>query len=423
MFSDYHKYHKNDDVHAFFKIFWKPKVETFFKRSGLYIKLFENEDVEDDHLYEFFVRAFKQKEGDVTYFAPLEYVGFSKPAIDLETYKIMKFSEDELDVLFENKINRYFYPDSVIDTKKLKDYWLLCLNVQSESTESQPEISMLELKMEFRFLDYPPSLLYVLQQLALFNWGSLDLISSESEEQPIEPEPWWEIFEFVPYYTFHVPFFFRKFNSLLNIPERAPDLSKLDTESREYGVPIHLDDAETEELERFLLKLKELISNLKIEENKWHFFNIALNYFTKAFFSHGIEQLLWHITSLEALMGEKGEGVTERLTRRIAIILAQTKNDRKKIRKWFKELYDLRCELVHGKYFNEKVDPKYLCLARDITRRSVLWFIIKLSKIQDEVIQTEGYDLIPTREDILSVMDMEESEKHRIHNLLGKLIV
>ena len=45
---------------------------------------------------------------------------------------------------------------------------------------------------------------------------------------------------------------------------------------------------------------------------------------------------------IEALIGEKGKGITARLKGRIAKILG---NSDKKI---FEKLYDFRCDLVHG---------------------------------------------------------------------------
>ena len=64
------------------------------------------------------------------------------------------------------------------------------------------------------------------------------------------------------------------------------------------------------------------------------------SWFIKAFFSQGMEQLLWHISTIEALLGEKAEGLTNRLARRSALIIAKEREDREIIRKKFKELYD-----------------------------------------------------------------------------------
>ena len=146
-----------------------------------------------------------------------------------------------------------------------------------------------------------------------------------------------------------------------------------------------------------------------------------MKYFVKAFFAEGMEQMLWHITVLEALMGEKGEGVTEKLARRISIILGKSNQERKKLKKDFKDLYNLRSELVHGKYFDHGIKGKYFLFARELARRSLLWFINYLYKVQKDIIEVEGEEKIPTREDILSILDMEKSERVRIHKLLGML--
>ena len=84
-----------------------------------------------------------------------------------------------------------------------------------------------------------------------------------------------------------------------------------------------------------------------------------MGYFVKAFFTDsfekGLEQLLWNITALEALLGEKNDDLTESLARRISTILGTTKKEKKKIKKQFKELYNFRCALVHGIHFKEEI--------------------------------------------------------------------
>ncbi len=48
----------------------------------------------------------------------------------------------------------------------------------------------------------------------------------------------------------------------------------------------------------------------------------------KAFFAEGLEQLLWHITAIDALLGEDASGLKEKLARRTASILGKTEDEK-----------------------------------------------------------------------------------------------
>ena len=73
----------------------------------------------------------------------------------------------------------------------------------------------------------------------------------------------------------------------------------------EYPVVlISLDKQETESLIEFVKRTHENLQKLDFEKSGWHFFETALDMFVKAFFAEGLEQLLWHITTIEALLGE-----------------------------------------------------------------------------------------------------------------------
>ena len=125
---------------------------------------------------------------------------------------------------------------------------------------------------------------------------------------------------------------------------------------KKYGGPavhISLDKQETESFIEFVKRTNENLQKLDFEKSGWHFFEIALNMFVKAFFAEGLEQLLWHITTIEALLGEDATGLTEKLARRIAAICGKTKKEKDNLRKKFKKLYTFRSDLVHGNQFKK----------------------------------------------------------------------
>ena len=224
---------------------------------------------------------------------------------------------------------------------------------------------------------------------------------------------------------FTIPFVIRISDDLLSSPSSAPDVSKLAIEpafdsqtGEEIGesptVCIHLDKGETKNFSTCTREAETLLSGLEVEQNGWLFVENALGYFIKAFFTDGVEQLLWHIATLEALLGEKGEGVTERLARRVTYILRATKGERKRIRKQFKELYNFRSDLVHGNSFKSKVYIGHLRQARNFAKQTLLWFLHYLAYIQANLPQDTQIEKIPNRDDLLLLLDLDQNRRARI---------
>jgi hypothetical protein len=132
------------------------------------------------------------------------------------------------------------------------------------------------------------------------------------------------------WFGFRIPVVLTADHSLLRQPRRAPDLSRLASDTDEVeGWRICLDGTEAEAFRDFMERTGALFQELKLPNNDWRFLDIAVGYLTKAFFEDGLEQLLWHITALEAVFGESKRGVTERLARRLASILGSSEEEKK----------------------------------------------------------------------------------------------
>lgn len=126
----------------------------------------------------------------------------------------------------------------------------------------------------------------------------------------------------------------------------------------------------------------------------------------KGFFSKGLEQLLWrHITVLDALFGEDTPGITKRLAHRTAAVLARSEEERRKTIKTFRQLYEFRSRLVHGDKFGDQVWEAHLRVARDMARRSLLWFINLANKFPLKSHNATDRT-IPTREELLTLVDI-----------------
>ena len=59
------------------------------------------------------------------------------------------------------------------------------------------------------------------------------------------------------------------------------------------------------------------------------FFKVAMRNLIKTFFTEEIEQLLWHITALEAFLGEE-RGIRKSIAERSAAILSTTEEERRR---------------------------------------------------------------------------------------------
>lgn len=128
--------------------------------------------------------------------------------------------------------------------------------------------------------------------------------------------------------------------------------------------------------------------------------------------------MLWHITTLEALLGEKGTGVTARLAGRIASILGRGEEEKTTVKKEFSELYNFRSDLVHGNRFKKEVYVGHLRNARDQARETLLWFLHYLDWVQTLISANLPAEGIPTRGEILSLIDLDEHARNRLARLM-----
>src|SRR5262249_18481313 len=142
-----------------------------------------------------------------------------------------------------------------------------------------------------------------------------------------------------------LPFTIQIPNGFLDSPPAAPDLSDLpmepimDNDGEEVGerpyVAFDISEGETE--------FREFVKNtgVVVEKTKqvpqWQFMDVALSFMEKGFRDSGLEQLLWHITAIEALLGEDVSGLTNLLRDRVSFVLANSPQERKKIKKVFEK--------------------------------------------------------------------------------------
>jgi hypothetical protein len=392
---------------------WRSPVRHFFRRSGAYLDFFDKKDIDYDCLYKVYNDAFIKREATKRYLVPLGGVSFdSCEYIDFDTFSIKRYSANKLDEIVANKINEVFYPYAILEVKILSKCWFIevtdkeyILTIE-EIFEKELDDLLLEFNIHRSFLEYPEIIKSVLYKLILYGW-------KEDNFRKYKDSMSW------PWNGYYIPFIGEINNNLVSAPGRAPDPSKLlttnyfDSEKTEENLgkgPIftfYLDRKETIELIKIILKTSEVLNQNVLE--KWPFINIALEYLTKAFFTNSdknaLEQLLWHITAIECLLGEKNSGekngITKRLRNRLTRIPGISIS-----KKQFDNLYKIRSDLVHGNPFKRE-SAIYLFHARDSARLACLWFLNICSDINNK----SGNELIlnvHSRKDILALLDSDE---------------
>jgi hypothetical protein len=200
-----------------------------------------------------------------------------------------------------------------------------------------------------------------------------------------------------------VPFVLSVSTNCLEWPRRPPDTSVL---NRDDGCPIfHLrwDLARADELEQLMASALQALDGIRPHKQKWAFIDVALRFLGRAFTSDGIESLLWNMTAVDALLGEKGRGTGDRLSTRLGKMLGKEQNA------MFRVLYEIRSDLVHGNEFKHKVLLHHLGAARESARLAALWMLRYLAAVA--VGARRSNCPVPDRTELLANLDTLEGSE------------
>ncbi len=140
----------------------------------------------------------------------------------------------------------------------------------------------------------------------------------------------------------------------------------------------------------------------------------ASDFLLKASLTRGLEQLLWHVAAIEAVLGETSatESVGEILARRLGRLLGTTKAGRKAVRKLLRTLYGFRSALVHGRKPDDAVCRGHLAEARRLARSAVAWAFRAFAHLKCRA-EAEGGSA-PERADLLRLVDLTCTERKRV---------
>ncbi|AEB10004.1 HEPN domain-containing protein [Desulfobacca acetoxidans] len=417
---------------------WRRAVGNVLRRSGFYIYILEKNLHDPSEEFEKYVHVFKSPKKKISYLGLLEYVSFEQDDIDFGNFQIKRFSRDDLDSILGNSINEIFYPWAAVDLNQIEDYWFIYLqqsiqvkkiipSTKVDYTKIFSDDSYSRVEMTYTPRPFPEPLESVIKPLVLFDWQTDYWRGGPADEKEEKATGWM---------GFNIPFVLKVTDILYEPSFPAPSPEKLDktiervTENGEeiWGPEFHisLDKQETESFITVVKRTHENLQKLDLEKSGWHFFNNAFDMLVKAFFTGGLEQLLWHITAIDALLGERGGGLTKKLSRRIAFILGETEQKQKELQSRFEKLYNFRSALVHGKIDSKESKDKqknrvyisHLREARDFARQTIVWFLEFLLKIQDGISQSQGNIEFPKRDLLLKLLDMDATERSQLKTLL-----
>jgi hypothetical protein len=355
---------------------FKEDIKNFFRQSGCYTDIYDGNFCIEKQ-FELFTKSFKEGTISTTYLALMEGIEFTRKIngvnysnniIDFGHFQVKKYSKEELDSFTNNRIRSTFYPYTIINTELLSQYWFTVVNCEDPmkrivATKLDIDISG-HIKREYS--SFPPVIELLLYEIVLFEW----------EESPPNKHDEW-------FFPFNIPLVLQIKNNPIIRPTSLPYFSPnlvpiLDNNGYEIGeepiIWIEMDEKISSKFITFVKRIHELLSVIdkanKEDKGKYNFIELALGYFLKAFISEpNLEQVIWHIVVLEALLGKEYK-IRASIETSIRKLFGEKEKEK------FNELYKIRCEYVHGNEMEEdKIFLTHLREARILARKTINWFL------------------------------------------------
>lgn len=297
--------------------------------------------------------------------------------------------------MLQNKINASFFPYACFDLNKITKYWYIVI------ADTMEHRSIFDKERFFRgsYSHYPKSVQSVFLNLILYDWEKTP--AAKFQMSALDGLGLGEFSG--PAYKFIIPFILEANSCLYCFPQKShlfPEWVSY-TERNVFN----FNREETKSFMKFVRNSIILCNRLSKQNSimdpheephaqlflqeicdltDYDFLNLAFTHLVKAFFSQGIEELVWHIVTIECLLGEKAESITETLARRVSTILGKDREEREEIQKQFKKLYNFRCKLIHGAKPGKDISGYHFLLARNMARRTTLWFLENFGKLKYE---------------------------------------
>lgn len=353
----------------------RQELSTFFRWSGCYIDLFERTSKPDSEYLKLLRDQYEIDEITTRWFALLDGARFSKDLIDFGSFSIRRFTPKDLDNIFDRKVAEIFYPHTIVDSERYSKHWYLVKEVK---------------------------------------WKQVTLGHILSQFNPVWHnfrEELQAIYMFPVDGNFSLPWFARKSDTLINPfwhltifreDNLLPVLPVFDDDGGVIGqapmTTCSLNEEETTNFNEFVSRCFELFGTYA-SGKEGEFIRTSLKAFLRAMIKKGAagawveedageEAFVQLVTAIEALVGEKGEGLTDKLARRVAILLGDDESDT--IEKWhsMKKFYDMRSDVVHGN--REELDKDKLREGLEILPEWVRKATLHMTSLLAEINTDEG---------------------------------
>jgi len=226
-------------------------VENFFCRSGFYEQVIKEVNLNIKDLFNLFCEAFEKKEIDITYLAPLQWVEYDGPNMNFRKFQIRKFTETELERIFNNKVNEEFYPEAYFNSDTLLGYWFIVVRSRDSLKDQVYDVTQYprEEPVTLKYTAFPRSLEDALRSILLYDW-----------KYPISYETTHEDDKF------HIPFVLEVKDNLLCFPEKNRLLIELYApipKGARGGLPfLDFDKEETRTFRKCVMENERLIDDL-----------------------------------------------------------------------------------------------------------------------------------------------------------------
>lgn len=391
---------------------WKSRIRHWMRRKGTYLSLLDGVRPDPVEVAGALAKDITVTEDRIVLLAPLEGLGFAKTEMDFGDFQIFQPWADQLEVLLGTRANRIFYPYAAISTERLTDHWYLRCETKEERNLDRTNppwfLDTFGGPVPAQYTHFSPRIEALLKSLILW----------DEQEYGLDLDYW---MQFVS-----IPFVIEVTDNPFQGPRAAPPIGDFTSyqpmifDGEEVGEEplkiIDLDTKDTAKFEAFVREVTAQIQGIRSFGKAWEFVDLGLKYLLKGFFSDGLEQILWHIVSLEAFLGERGRGVTDRLLRRVGAISSEDPARSKEASETFKKLHDLRNDLVHGRV-EVQAHSRDTWDARRLGRTVATRMITLLSRLAEEV-RTGRLPYVPTREEVLGVLDLDVGSRGRQADLL-----
>ena len=399
--------------------FFTMAIFNYFCRSGMYRNLYNNDNVNIDRLLNNYRNSFTKLTMEVRYYLPLDGIRLESEDTDFGDFKIIRYNSQhfkELDEINSIGFGKYIRPNSYHDDR-LHNMWFLetketiPITLQTSSDDDDDYFDKRLSAFISTNSGYSKILERALLPIFLFPWIEND--KETDSEAILLPESGASRAdstakqEQIPFKSPIEPLFiFECHDHLIDYPTGYRIHKSIPDKLRQSGRLLEilfLNENHSNTFIEFIHHTKKLLDAVYEEITKLNFVKVALGFYVKAFASNitNWERLLWFITSIEALIGEKSS-VADNVSRRLALIMGSSPGKRAEIKREFKNLYNMRSRIIHGEIIPEKDIIIHVNKVGYYCQALLIWYL----NFVNHLIEISALNMIKERKELLDIIDI-----------------